>query len=169
MREVNILCQQYSLYPGMQPHLICHLGGGVSHLATERGPQGIQITAVNSLAMMGSSSTDCWYVVRSWFWIPLLYETVRRITQAADSDTVTCTIVIFMHKRGDRASAIKPWLLALIWFPHKEGHWIMVMPVTRIWQTIRCMRRILKLNHLHILLLCAVTLTHIHTYFKQSC
>lgn len=47
--------------------LICHLGGGVSYFGTERGSQGIQITAVNSVALMGPSSRDYLCVVRSRF------------------------------------------------------------------------------------------------------
>lgn len=60
--------------------LICHLGGGVHHLATEMGSQGIQITAVTSLALMRSSSRDYWCVVRSWFFLPQLYGTVKHLS-----------------------------------------------------------------------------------------
>lgn len=111
--------------------LICHLGGGVSHLATERGSQGIQITAVNSLAQMGSSSRDYWCVceelvlISSTLWDCKTHNSSRRWLY---SDLHF--FGIFMHILRLNLDILP------IWFSHKEGHQIMAMLVMCIWKTV---------------------------------
>lgn len=93
--------------------LICHLGGGLSHLAPERGLQRIQITAVNSLAQIGSSSRDYWCAVRSWFWFPPFlwdYKTHNSSRRQRYGD------VHFWGIDAHSAFAIKPWHLAYLIF-----------------------------------------------------